>query len=125
MHMNINIKTTTITLTPAISDYVDKRIGTIDKFLQDDSTVQCDLELARTTNHHKQGDIFKAEAHVVGKDKNIYATEEHEDLYTAIDALRDSLLREIKSTTAKKRSLIRRGGAQIKNILKGIWPNKN
>ncbi len=123
--MNINIKTTTITLTPAISDYVDKRIGTVDKFLQNDGSVQCDIELAKTSNHHKQGDIFKAEVHIVGKDKNIYASEEREDLYIAIDAVRDNLLREIKSSTSKKRSLIRRGGAQIKSILKGIWPNKN
>ena len=123
--MNINIKTTTISLTPAISEYVDKRIGAIGKFLENDTTAQCDIELARTTNHHKQGDIFKAEVHIVGKDKNIYASEEHEDLYVAIDAVRDSVLREIKSSTAKKRSLIRRGGAQIKNIIKGIWPSKN
>ena len=123
--MNINMKPTRIILTPAISDYVDKRIGTIGKFHENDSTAQCDIELARTSNHHKQGDIFRADVHIVGKDKNIYASEEHEDLYAAIDAVRDNILREIKSTTSKKRSLIRRGGAQIKNIIKGIWPTKN
>ena len=122
--MNINIKTTTITLTPSISEYVDKRIGLIEKFLQDDSSVQCDVELAKTTSHHRQGDIFKAEVHIVGKDKNIYVSAEKEDLYAAIDAVKDEVLREIKSSNSKRRSLIRRGGAQIKNIIKGLWPIK-
>ena len=86
--MNINIKTTTISLTPAISEYVEKRLRSIEAFLQDDTTAQCDIELARTTNHHKQGDVFKAEVHIVAKDINIYASVEKEDLYAAIDIVR-------------------------------------
>lgn len=123
--MNIQIKTTTISLTPAISEYVEKRLNGIEKFFQDDSTLKFDLELAKTTNHHKNGDIFKAEAHLIAKDVNIYSSVEKEDLYVAIDALKDEVLREIKNSNSKRRSFIRRGGAQIKNIMKGIWPNKD
>ena len=122
--MNINIKTSTITLTEAISDYVEKRMAPIKKFLEDDTTAQCDLELAKTTNHHKHGDIFKAEIHIVGKDKNIYASVEKEDLYVAIDLVKDEVLRKLKSSKDKSQSLLRRGGAQVKNIIKGFWPNK-
>ncbi len=120
--MNINIRTTSFSLTPAISDYVDKRLGPIDKFFQDDSTIKCDLELSRTTSHHKHGDVFKAEIHIIAKDKNLYASAEEEDLYVAIDTIKDEILREIKTSNEKKRSLLRRGGAQVKNILKGFWP---
>ena len=122
--MNINIKATTIGLTPAISEYVDKHLGIIKKFLQDDSTVQFDLELAKTTNHHKQGDIFKAEIHIVAKDKNIFVSVEKEDLYAAIDIARDEVMQKLKSSKDKKQSMMRRGGAQVKNILKGLWGNK-
>ena len=123
--MNLNIKATSFNLTPAISDYVEKRLSSIGKFLHYDSTVKCDIELARTTNHHKNGDIFKAEIHIVGKDKNLYASAEKEDLYSAIDAVKDDIIREVKSSKEKRQSLIRRGGAQVKNIIKGFWRNSN
>jgi ribosomal subunit interface protein len=119
--MKINIKTTTISLTPAISDYVEKNLSGIKKLLESDTTAQCDLELAKTTNHHKHGDIFKAEIHIVAKETNIYSSVEKEDLYAAIDEVRDEVIQTIKSSKEKKRSLFRRGGAQVKNIIKGIW----
>lgn len=122
--MNINIKTTSFIITPAISDYIEKRLDAIEKFFKDDTTAKCDVELARTTSHHKQGGIFKAEIHIIAKDKNIYASSEKEDLYVAIDTVKDDVLREIKSSNDKQRSLIRRGGAQIKNILKGLRFNR-
>lgn len=122
--MNINIKATSLSLTPEISDYINKRLLIVDKFFQNDSTAHCDIEIAKTTNHHKQGEIFRAEIHIIAKDKNIYASSEKEDLYSAIDIVKDEVLREIKNSNAKRRSLIRRGGAQIKNIIKGFWSNK-
>ncbi len=121
----MNIKTTALDLTPAISDYLDKRFDAINKFFVNDSTAQIDVELARTTNHHKNGDIFRAEVHIVGKGVNTYASSEKEDLYMAIDAVRDEILRTVKSSNEKHRSLVRRGGAKIKNIIKGLWSKNN
>lgn len=118
--MNIQIKTTTITLTPTISEYIEKKMLNIEKFFDNDSTVKCDVELAKTTNHHKNGDIFRAEIHIVAKDKNIYASSEKEDLYIAIDSVKDEVLREIKTSNEKQRSLKRKGGAKIKELIKGV-----
>lgn len=120
--MNINIKTTNITLTDAIADYTSKRFEAIEKFLQNDPAAQVDIELGRTTTHHKNGDIFRAEIHITGKDKNLYASAEEEDLYRAIDMVRDEMLNEIRSLKAKKISVIRRGGARMKEVIKGLWP---
>ena len=120
--MNINIKTTNIVLTEAISDYTSKRIHAIEKLFKKDSSAQCDIELALTTAHHKNGDIFRAEIHIIAKDKNLYASAEEIDLYRAIDAVRDEMLREARSVKSKKISLLRRGGARIKNMIKGLWP---
>lgn len=122
--MNINIKTTTISLTEAISDYVEKRLRPIESFLAGDTTAQCDIELAKTSNHHKQGDIFKAEVHIIGLNTNIYASVEKEDLYAAIDIVKDEVMRKLISGKDKRRSLIRRGGARVKDMLKGFWPKK-
>lgn len=120
--MNINIKTTGVTLTEAISEYVGKRLRKIEKLLGDDPTVICDLELARTTEHHQKGEIFRAEIHIVAAGKNIYAASQKEDLYSAVDAMRDDVLRELKVKKDKSISFIRRGGARVKAMVKGLWP---
>ncbi|HEY4504098.1 MAG TPA: ribosome-associated translation inhibitor RaiA [Candidatus Paceibacterota bacterium] len=122
--MNINIKNTNIILTPAIYDYVSRRLEAVKKLLEKDSTAKCNLELARTTAHHKNGDIFRAEVHITAKDRDLYASAEEQDLYRAIDVVRDEILREIRSYKSKRISLIRRGGAKIKDIIKGMWPNQ-
>ena len=118
--MKIQIKTTTISLTPAISDYVEKRLEAVKKFMKDDPTAICDVEIGKTTNHHRNGDIFKAEIHLVAKNQDIYANVEKEDLYAAIDEVKDEVVRKITSTKEKKTSLMRRGGAKMKEVAKGL-----
>lgn len=120
--MNINIKTTGVTLSPAISDYVAKRLKKVAKIAGRDPSVVCDIELGRTTEHHQKGNIFRAEIHIVGAGKNAYASAEEDDLYSAIDKVRDEILRELKSGKGKRISLIRRSGARVKNMIKGLWP---
>jgi ribosomal subunit interface protein len=119
--MNINIKTTNITLTNAISDYASKRLNSIEKILGGDPSYICNLELAKTSAHHNKGDIFRAEIHIVGKGKDIYASSEDEDLYIAIDAMRDEALRELKASKGKELSFIRRSGIKVKDVMKGLW----
>jgi ribosomal subunit interface protein len=120
--MNINIKTSAISLTPAISDYVSKRMEKASKMLEGDTSVKCDIELAKTTGHHHKGDIFRAEVHIVGASKNAYASAETDDLYASIDKVRDEVLRELTGGKAKQISLVRRSGARLKNMVKGLWP---
>jgi putative sigma-54 modulation protein len=118
--MNINIKTTNITLTDAIAQYVDKRLEKITKLVGNDSSIKCDIELARTTAHHHKGEIFRAEIHLIGPGMNIYTTSDKEDLYAAIDEMRDAAVREYTSVRGKKTSRIRRGGAAVKAMMKGL-----
>ena len=119
--MNTNIKGT-MTLTPAISEYVDKRLDKIAKMLGGEPSIQCDVELSRTSSHHNKGDIFKAEIHIVGAGKDLFASAEEPDLYTAIDIVRDEIMRELKSKKGKHLSFIRRGGSQVKAMMKGMMP---
>ncbi len=120
--MNINIKATNITLTPSISDYVSKRVEKISKLLKNDESAQCNIELARTTEHHNKGEIFRAEIHIVGANKNLYASADKIDLYAAIDTVRDEIISELRSRKEKRMVFVRRGGAKIKAMIKGLWP---
>ncbi len=120
--MNTNIKMTNTTMTPSISEYVAKRLKKAGNLLSGDQSAQCDVELAKTTSHHNKGDIFKAEVHIVGAGKNLYASAEKNDLYAAIDAVRDDIVRELKAGKGKRLSYIRRSGARVKDMVKGLWP---
>ncbi len=117
--MHINIKTTNFSITEAISDYTSKRLEAVTNFLKDDTTIKCDVELGKTSEHHNKGDIFRAEIHITGKDRDLYASAEESDLYKAIDVVRDEILREVRSSKDRKLSLLKRGGAKIKNLLRG------
>ena len=120
--MNINIKTTAISLTPAISGYTNKRLEKVQTLLANDPSAKCDIELGKTTEHHQKGEIFRAEIHIVGANKNIYASSEESDLYAAIDIVRDQVVLELTSEKGKRITVLRRGGAKVKNIIKGLWP---
>lgn len=117
--MNTNIKSTNISLTPAIKDYVEKRVLSLEKFIHDDSeNVKVDVEVGKISNHHKSGDIFRAEAHISLKGKEIYVIAEKDDLYASIDEMKAKAERECTTLKDKKLTLIKRGAKQIKKILR-------
>ena len=122
--MKINIQGLHTTLTPALDEYTQKRILSLSKFIQHDTysdSLVCNVELTKTTAHHRSGDIFKAEATLrMGNGKEVYAVAEREDLYQAIDALRDDLERMLTSMKDKKITLFRRGAARVKDMMKGV-----
>lgn len=119
--MNINIKATGIELTDAIRDYVDKRLEAVVKLLQDDSASMVNVEVGKTTQHHRHGDIFKADIHITGSHRDLYVSSERSDLYAAIDEVRDEAIRRITTSKAKRLSLVRRGGKRVKDIVRGIF----
>ena len=120
--MNINIKTTNIELTPAIRSHVDKCLEKITKMLGNDPAFICDIELANTSGHHNKGDIFKTEIHIVGKNKNLYASAESSALFSSIEDVRDEILSELKASKKKNIAFVRRGGARMKAMMRGMWP---
>jgi ribosomal subunit interface protein len=122
--MNTHIQGLHTTLTPAIEEYTQKRISSLSKFIRYENAV-CNVELIKTTGHHRSGDIFKAEANIhMGDGEDVYAVAEREDLYQAVDALRDELERILTSMKEKKITLFRRGAARVKDIMKGLRPWK-
>ena len=117
--MKINIKATGIELTPAISSYVEKRLAKIEKYLGSMDSVFA-IELGRITQHHKHGEVYKAEVKISGAGANYYAVKESSDLYAAIDEVRDEVIHEITKDKGKRRELLRRGQRAIKDIARGF-----
>jgi putative sigma-54 modulation protein len=124
--MNIKIRAKNFEITPAIDEYVNRKISTLEKFLDVKDNILCEVEIGRTTRHHNSGDIFRAEVNIVEPgNKQIFAVAEEADLYTAIDIVRDEAEREIVSKKTKRTTLFRKGGAAIKRLLHRVdWRKK-
>lgn len=121
--MKHNIKTTNTFLTPALTEYLEKKLSHLDKFIsqEDMESTMCYVEIGKTTRHHKNGDVFVAEYNLFVGGKTLRAKKEEFDLYSAIDLATDEMENELHSYKTKKVSLLRRGGAKIKQIIKGFY----
>jgi ribosomal subunit interface protein len=119
-----NIKATNIELTPAISSYVEDKLTYLTKYLasQADSAV-ADIEIGKTTGHHKNGEVYLAEINLEVAGESYYVRVEKDDLYAAIDVMKDKMVEELRRAHSRKNSLLRRGGRAIKNMLLG-WNKK-
>ena len=118
--MNTNIKVTGIELTPAISDYANKKIVSIEKYLHNHDNALAMVEIGKITQHHRHGDVFRAEIHITGAGNDLYVAVEKEDLYAAIDLMKDEIIESITKGKDKNQTRSRRGAQVIKYMMKGI-----
>lgn len=107
--MTLNIKGTNIELTPALKVYVEKKIGSLDRFLERwerEGAIEVWVEVGRTTRHHLKGEVFRAEVTIRMPRKVLRAAQEDTDVRAAIDKVRDVAKHEIqkyKETTEEKK----------------------
>lgn len=120
--MKINTKATNISLTPAITEYIDKKLESLVKFFSSAEEVVVNVEVGKITRHHKSGDVFRAELHVISAGEDYYVSAQKTDLYVAIDEVKDNIIREMTSRRKRTLRLVRKGGARIKAILKNLNP---
>ena len=122
--MQINLQGKNIELTPAIKDYVSKRVTNLEKLLlgieEGQGKVMANFEVGKSTNHHKGGDIFRANCSIEIDGKEFYGSADKEDLYQAIDAVKDSLYNEISKNKDRHQTLLYRGARSIKKMMKGL-----
>lgn len=104
--MKIDIKGTNMELTEAIKDYVNEKIGSLEKFF--DNIVEARVEVGKTSNHHQKGDIFRAEVNLDVPEKYVLRAEAtREDLYMAINQVKDELQRQVKKYKEKMRGNVK------------------
>ena len=115
------LKGTNLGLTPAIESAVDKVISALDKYVEpSDTGALAEVEVARTTNHHRSGDIFRAEINFRSRLGTFRVEAEKEDLYAALVAAKDELVEALRSKKSKRIDFVRRSGLAVKNMLKGL-----
>jgi putative sigma-54 modulation protein len=101
-------------LTDPIREYAWKKITELEKFLPAGTLAQVDILLEKTTAHHQNGDIFKAEVNVSLPGQHINAEAVQADLYAAIDKVRDEVKREMKEYKERLADKLIKGGRELK-----------
>ena len=109
--MNIIIKTKNLKLTKILEKYINGKINSLERFLSKEENflvspvrlvkplsngVKARVEIEKTALHHKKGPFFRAECQMQIPAKSIRAESVSENLYLAIDEVKDELQREIK-----------------------------
>ena len=111
--MKIIIKATNIKLTRSLRDFIEEKIGGLEKFLEDILTkidvfdgkkprAECFIEIGKPSRHHRKGNVFYAEAQIPLPGKGVRSEAEREDLREAICEVKDELQRLLKKYKARQ-----------------------
>lgn len=112
-------------VTGEIREYFIKRMGALGRVIDtEDPTFLLEAELGQTTRHHHSGDIFRAEVNITLAGKHYRAVAETTDIHASIDEVQEEIIAELKKSKGKERSLLKRGGQKIKDIIHG-WYSKD
>ena len=122
--MQINLQAKNMELTEAIEDYVNKRVTNLEKLLKGiedkGGKVMVNFEVGKSTNRHKSGEIFHTDCLIKIDGREFYASSDTEDLYSAIDAVKDTLFYDINKNKDRKQTLFYRGARSVKKMMKGL-----
>lgn len=119
--MRTIIQATGIAHTNAIDAYVGKRLRDLEKLLDPkEESVIAEVEVGKPSRHHKSGQVFYAEITMLIKGKKFRATAKADDLYAAIDSMKDEIVEEVARHHDKIRAREKSGGREAKARLKGI-----
>lgn len=87
--MTINIHAKEIELTDAIRSYVEEKFSSLEKFAP--KILLIDVTIGMDTTHHQQGNIYMCSANVEIPGDLLRVERNAEDLYKAIDKVKDHL----------------------------------
>lgn len=113
--MKYTIKATDVDLSADLREYVEKKMSSLDKFVKKmGEAVEAHVEVARTSRHHKTGNVFRVEVlmHVPGAE--LYAEALGKTVLEAMDAVKDEMSRELEKNKDKRVDAVRRGGSAAK-----------
>ena len=116
--MKIIIKATNTKLSPSVNEYIEEKIGGLDKFLKsfDSELIEARVDVGKIKQGQRQGEIFRAEVNLNIGGHLIRAEETEDSLMAAIDLVKDRLSREIKRYKDKKMTKFIRGARSWKKL---------
>lgn len=99
--MKIRLKGTHLELTEAIKNYVQEKMDSAEKYLGDVPVINCDFEVEKMLPGQHKGEVFRAEVNLQVAHELLIVEKTEEDLYKAIDKVKDHLELVIKKYKEK------------------------
>jgi putative sigma-54 modulation protein len=122
--MQINLQGKNLEVTEAIEDYVLKRVTNLEKLLSGiekrQGEIIANFEVAKNTNHHKGERVFHADCLIRVDGREYYSSVDADDLYAAIDEVKQTLFNDIGKSKDRRQTLFKRGAASVKKMMKGL-----
>lgn len=103
----------------ALTDIVEAKLSSLNKFIQEKSSATCEVEFTKTAAH-QSGTIFRVEANlsIDGAFSRAEATED--SFEKAVDEVRSELDKELRRAKGRQASIFKRAGRKLKEtILRG------
>jgi len=89
--MKINLKATKLEMTDAIANYVQTKMDMLEKYLGTTKITNCDVEVERMVSGQNKGDVFRMEVNLEVPRELLRVEKTENDLYKAIDKVKDHL----------------------------------
>ena len=103
LKMKVIIKATNLKLTPEIEKAIEEKIAPLDRFIPDINVpLEAFVEVVLETRHHQKGDIYYAEANIRMPGKLLRSEAKEENIYKAINTVKDELQLLLKKYTKKQ-----------------------
>lgn len=100
--MQIIITGTNFDLNERSKEYVHEKIGSLDRFVSVlGESVEARVEIGRTTTGQQKGEVYRAECNLNVPGGLLRSEATDENLFNAIDAVKDEMQREIKKYKGK------------------------
>jgi putative sigma-54 modulation protein len=92
----ISLKSTNMDLTDAIRAYVEEKVETLRKLCEEFHPADdLQVEVGKSSRHHAKGPFYHAEMMLRVPGKEFRAESEAEDLYAAVDDVKDQMRRQL------------------------------
>ena len=115
--MKIIVKTQNIELNRALEDFIERKIGELEKFFSKKPS-QVFVEVGKITRHHKKGPFFRAECQITVPGKEFIRAEAlSRDLKLAVVEAKDEIQRQLKKYENKFIAQTKRRQRQLKKEL--------
>jgi putative sigma-54 modulation protein len=108
--MQVTIRGRNVEVTPRLQEYVEKKVGKLDRYLPAIDEAHMELSVEKTRSAQ---DRQVAQLTVRSKGSILRAEERNHDLFTAIDAVMDKMYRQIGRYKGKHKDRSRPGAEEI------------
>lgn len=108
-----------VVLTDELKKFIEEKLRKLEVLLDSaDTTAMADVEVSTTAGGQRTGDIFRAEINLQFSGGMVRAEATRDTLHAALDEAVGEARRELRKSKGKRRDLMRRGAAQVKDFFR-------